>query len=186
AADTSCRLRKLLSTADGVERTKSHETINTSNKASRKPSNGESTMAAVVIPRPLHTIALRPAFIIPAPASPPIKACELLEGIPSHQVSTFQQIAPINAPKITAPSTTSPATIPVPTVCATWSPKNKNAMKLKNAAQITATCGRSTRVETTVAIELAASCRPFNKSKISATAISATRANKLSVASIKE
>ena len=31
------------------------------------------------------------------------------------------------------------------------------AMKLKKAAQATATCGLSTRVETTVAIELAAS-----------------------------
>jgi 6-phosphogluconolactonase len=40
---------------------------------------------------------------------------------------------------------------------------------LKNAAQITAYCGRSTRVETTVAIELAASCSPFKQSKSSAT-----------------
>ena len=141
-------------------------------------------MAAAVTPRPLQTIAVRPAFIIPAPANPPIKACELLEGIPNHQVSRFQQIAPINAPKITAASTTSAATMPVPTVCATWSPKNKNAMKLKNAAQITAYCGRSTRVETTVAMELAASCSPFKKSNASATKIRATRAEKLSVTSI--
>ena len=46
-------------------------------------------------------------------------------------------------------------------------------MKLKNAAQATAYCGRSTRVETMVAMELAASCRPLRKSKASATAISA-------------
>ena len=46
-------------------------------------------------------------------------------------------------------------------------------MKLKNAAQATAYCGRSTRVETMVAIELAASCRPLRKSNASATAISA-------------
>ena len=51
-------------------------------------------------------------------------------------------------------------------------------MKLKNAAQITAILGDSTRVETTVAIEFAASCRPLRKSKISATATSTTmRAN---------
>ena len=37
-------------------------------------------------------------------------------------------------------------------------------MKLKNAAQATAYCGRSTRVETMVAMELAASCRPLRKS----------------------
>ena len=64
--------------------------------------------------------------------------------------------------------------IPVPTVCATCKPKNKKAMKLKNAAQTTATLGESTRVETTVAIELAASCRPLRKSKMRATATRAT------------
>ena len=63
--------------------------------------------------------------------------------------------------------------IPVPTVCATCSPKNRKAMKLKNAAQTTATFGDSTRVETTVAIELAASCRPLRKSKMRATAMRA-------------
>ena len=44
-------------------------------------------------------------------------------------------------------------------------------MKLKKAAQSTAYCGRSTRVETMVAIELAASCRPFRKSNSRATPI---------------
>src|SRR4051812_40005711 len=48
---------------------------------------------------------------------------------------------------------------------------NKKATKLKKAAQATASCGESTRVETTVAIELAASCRPLMKSKARATAI---------------
>ena len=42
-------------------------------------------------------------------------------------------------------------------VCATPVPNTNAAMKLKNAAQITACPGESTRVETTVAIELAAS-----------------------------
>ena len=44
---------------------------------------------------------------------------------------------------------------------------------MKNAAQTTAILGESTRVETTVAIELAASCRPLRKSKIRAIAIRA-------------
>ncbi len=176
--------RKVLSTAEGLERTNTHETVSTSSSARKKPSKGENTMAAAVMPRPLHTIEPSPALVIAAPASPPINAWELLEGMPSHHVIKFQQMAPMSAPNITAASTASAATIPVPTVWATWRPKNKNAMKLKNAAQITAYCGRSTRVETTVAIEFAASCRPFNTSKISATAISARRANKLSVASI--
>jgi hypothetical protein len=45
-------------------------------------------------------------------------------------------------------------------------------MKLKNAAQKTAVPGVSTRVDTTVAIEFAASCRPFMKSNSSAMATS--------------
>jgi hypothetical protein len=44
-------------------------------------------------------------------------------------------------------------------------------MKLKNAAQATAFWGESTRVETTVAMELAASWTPFRKSNASATAM---------------
>ena len=55
-------------------------------------------------------------------------------------------------------------------VLATAVPKVKAATKLKNAAQITAMRGESTRVETTVAIELAASWKPFRKSKARATA----------------
>ncbi len=40
---------------------------------------------------------------------------------------------------------------------------------MKKAAQTTAFCGERTRVETTVAIELAASWKPLRKSKTSAT-----------------
>src|SRR5262245_39493851 len=54
---------------------------------------------------------------------------------------------------------------------ATLSGKTRKAAKLKNAAQITARWGLSTRVETTVAIELAVSWKPFRKSKTSASRI---------------
>jgi hypothetical protein len=47
--------------------------------------------------------------------------------------------------------------MPLPTVFATPVPKEKAAMKLKKAAQQTAWKGVNTRVETTVATELAAS-----------------------------
>jgi len=50
-------------------------------------------------------------------------------------------------------------------------PKNRKAIKLKKAAHSTAYCGFSTRVETIVAMEFAASCRPLRKSNSSATAI---------------
>jgi hypothetical protein len=47
--------------------------------------------------------------------------------------------------------------MPLPTVAATLSWKMPIASTLKKAAKITACCGLSTPVETTVAIELAAS-----------------------------
>ena len=94
--------------------------------------------------------------------------------MPSSQVSTFQKIAPISAPKMTAGVTMSVWMIPLPIVLATAWLKKRKAMKLKKAAQSTAICGLSTRVETTVAIELAASWRPFRKSNSRATPIRAT------------
>src|SRR6185437_3757541 len=86
----------------------------------------------------------------------------------------FQAIAAVNAAKITAASTIFGSTIPEPTVWATFSPKKRKAMKLKNAAHNTAKRGDRTRVDTIVAIELAASCRPFRRSNSRATATSAT------------
>src|SRR6267154_2101249 len=59
--------------------------------------------------------------------------------------------------------------MPRPMVLATAVPRKKAARKLKAAAQITASLGESTRVETTVAMLLAASWKPFRKSKIKAT-----------------
>src|SRR5437588_10733721 len=53
-------------------------------------------------------------------------------------------------------------------VAATLSGKRMKAAKLKNAAQATAHHGLSTRVDTIVAIELAASCSPLRKSNVSA------------------
>src|SRR5882724_65708 len=53
-------------------------------------------------------------------------------------------------------------------VLATAVPKTNAAMKLKKAAQMTARRGESTRVETTVAMLLAASWKPLMKSNASA------------------
>src|SRR5690349_3278541 len=55
--------------------------------------------------------------------------------------------------------------IPLPIVLATAVPKMNAAMKLKIAAQTTASRGDSTRVETTVAMLFAASWKPLKKSK---------------------
>ena len=58
---------------------------------------------------------------------------------------------------MTAKVTTLRSTIPLPTVLATAVPNPNAATKLKNAAQTTALPGDSTRVDTTVAMEFAAS-----------------------------
>src|SRR6266550_7833557 len=55
--------------------------------------------------------------------------------------------------------------MPLPMVLATAVPRNHAAMKLQNAASSTAFRGVRTRVETTVAMLLAASRKPFRKSK---------------------
>src|SRR5438067_12157626 len=62
------------------------------------------------------------------------------------------------------------STMPLPTVAATFRWKTKSATKLNVEARSTAWCGRSTPVDTTVAIEMAASCMPLRKSKASASA----------------
>ena len=55
-------------------------------------------------------------------------------------------------------------TIPLPKVFATAVPNTNAAMKFQKAAHTTARKGVSTRVDTTVAMEFAASCQPLENS----------------------
>ena len=136
-----------------------------------RPTIGEMTIAASVLRTPPQTMASPPALARPAPTSPPTRACELLDGNPAHQVIASQAMAPNSPANKTLPSIAFSETMPVPNVFATCNPKTRKATKLKIAAQITAHFGDSTLVDTTVAIELAASCRPFMTSNSNATAI---------------
>jgi len=61
-------------------------------------------------------------------------------------------------------------------------PKTKAAMKFQKAAQRTARKGVSTRVETTVAMEFAASCQPFENSKARVRKMTTKRREKLVMA----
>jgi hypothetical protein len=70
-------------------------------------------------------------------------------------------MAPMRPAKITPIDRTSCSTTSLAMVDATASPNTTKATKLKNAAHTTAVRGDSTRVETTVAIELAASWNPL-------------------------
>src|SRR5215216_3203986 len=78
-------------------------------------------------------------------------------------------MAPSRPARMTSWVTTSRSIIPLPIVLATWVPRTKAATKLKNAAQATAFWGDRTRVDTTVAMEFAASWKPFRKSNERAT-----------------
>jgi hypothetical protein len=66
-------------------------------------------------------------------------------------------MAPMSPASTTSWLTTRRSIIPLPRVLATLVPRTKAATKLKKAAHSTAFWGESTRVETTVAMELAAS-----------------------------
>src|SRR5882757_10361933 len=87
----------------------------------------------------------------------------------------FQPMAPSSPASRTFWSTISMCTIPLPMVFATAVPNTNAAMKFQNAAHATARNGVSTRVETTVAMEFAASCQPFENSNASVRMITARR-----------
>src|SRR6266478_9722439 len=99
-----------------------------------------------------------------------MSACDEEVGRPHHQVSKSHTIAPAKPAMTTYWVTSSSRIIPLPMVLATAVPRRNAATKLKKAAQITASLGDKTRVDTTVAMLLAASWKPFKKSKARATA----------------
>src|SRR5215208_47420 len=169
AADSSCRRRNRLSTRAGLDRWKIHRLASMSRNPRAMPNSGDGGMNKMVFSRLPRSNAPKPALATPAPAKPPMSACEDEVGRPSHQVRRFQAIAPASPAKTTASLTTAESTV-LPTVLATCVGKTRKAMKLNRAAQTTASRGVSTRVETTVAIELAASWKPLVKSNTSASA----------------
>ena len=65
-----------------------------------------------------------PANAMAAPTNPPINVCDELDGIPYHQVTTFQMIAASNPDKITTRVMPSGFT-DLETVSATWSSNNQ-------------------------------------------------------------
>src|SRR5437667_12417608 len=80
-------------------------------------------------------------------------------------------IAPIRVERRSQAVTIAGSIVPFPIVDATFTPNTKAATKLKKAAHRTAIRGDRTRVDTIVATELAASWKPFKKSKNNATRI---------------
>ena len=136
--------------------------------ATRKATSGATTAGISTLPtRPSASTASSPAAATAEPTTPPISACEELEGSPNHQVTRFQAIAPISPAKtivgvITAASTTSLATVAATEI------EMKAPTKLSSEAIPIATCGRAAPVEIEVATTFAVSWKPLVKSKASA------------------
>src|SRR6187397_2585584 len=143
--------------------------------ATRKASSGATTAGIRTLPtRPSAITASSPAAATAEPTTPPISACEELEGRPNHQVTRFQAIAPIRPAKtivgvITAASTTSLATVAATEI------EMKAPTKLSSEAIPIATDGRAAPVEIDVATTFAVSWNPLVKSKASAVPTTRTR-----------
>src|SRR3954447_12351253 len=95
-----------------------------------------------------------------APTTPPISACDELDGKPKYHVARFQMIAPIRPPKMISGVTAVGSTKSFATVAATLSEMNAPA-KFRIAAYRTATFGAIARVDTIVATAFAVSWKPF-------------------------
>ncbi len=101
----------------------------------------------------------------PAPTVPPIRECVEEDGSPKYQVIRFQTIAPSTPTAITVrPVTPVGGLITLLMVLATCWPM-KAPSRFITAAMMSAALGVSARVETEVAIALAASWKPLVDSK---------------------
>ncbi len=134
----SCESRNQRSSREGAKRKNTQLRISISAPPISMPSSGATKMNTVVRMMPGISSGATPALAMAAPIMPPISACEPLLGMPQYQVITFQAMAPISAPKMTASSTKPGPMMPLPTVAATFGSNSHMAMKLNTAAQITA------------------------------------------------
>ena len=106
--------------------------------------------------RPPPKIASGPLAANAAPTTPPMSACDELDGSPKYQVTRFHVIAPISPAKMTVVVMSSESTIPPATVAATLI-EMKAPTKFRIADSVTAVFGASARVEIDVATALAVS-----------------------------
>src|SRR6476619_4805138 len=99
-----------------------------------KATTGAITAGISTLPStPSPMTASDPAATKAEPTTPPIRACEELEGRPKYQVARFQAIAPTSPAKTTVGVITLASTTSLATVAATAS-EMKAPMKLNTAA----------------------------------------------------
>jgi len=161
-AETDWRMRKIRFSRPGWPRRKIHSTASITRYPSTKPTSGDSTIGIkILLTMPDQKMTPSGTSNV-APTSPPNRACEDDDGIPKYQVIRFQMVAPTR-PANTRPSPATPLAglmTSLPTVAATWPPRN-DPIRLPTAAMASAIRGVSARVETEVAIALAASWKPL-------------------------
>src|ERR1700722_9065499 len=136
---------------------------------------GEKTAGSTTFEtRPFHKTACPPALAIVAPITPPMSACDELDGIPKSQVSRFQVIPPARPAATTVRVTSLVLTRPLAMVAATARERNAPT-RLSRPDRATATLGSSALVAIDVAIALPVSWKPLVKSKPRAVMTTRTR-----------
>ncbi len=131
-------------------------------KPSPNPTSGETNMGRITFSVMPTQKMSPPGAKTVAPISPPKSACDDEDGMPKYQVMRFQMMAPAR-PASTTPRLCFPGgrpMIPLPTVEATLPPRNE-PIRLPTAAMASAMRGVSARVDTDVAMALAASWNPL-------------------------
>src|ERR1700733_2402621 len=114
-----------------------------------------------------HCTACAPAAAIIEPMTPPMSACDELDGMPRYQVARFQMIAPARPANTTVGVTRLVLTRPLAIVAATLS-ERKAPTRLRMPDSATAVRGPSACVAIEVAIALPVSWKPLVKSNASA------------------
>src|SRR3990172_8886927 len=134
------------------------------------PSNGEKKRAKKPRTKPAGLIASSPSATTAAPTSPPTRAWDEEDGIPTYHVIRFQMIAAAKAALIALTVRTSTLSRSSPIVVATATPNRKGATKCATAARSRASRGRMELDEIVVATTFELSWKPLRKSKIRARA----------------
>src|SRR4051794_14894103 len=129
-------------------------------------------------------IELAPDAAKDAPTTPPISACDELDGSPKYQVARFHVMAPTRPAKTIVVVIVFGSTMPLATVAATWR-EMKAPTKLRIDAMATAVPGDIAWVEIDVATEFAVSWKPLVKSKASAVPTTMTRMTSLPTAPLR-
>ena len=177
AAVRICSLLNIVVTIAGLAWRKTQYMASIMTKPKVNPSRGEKASPITIFSMPEPTRTLGPPWAIPAPATPAIRLWLPLTGSPKRLAKNTHAAAAATPPATTTKVTSSGETTPLPTALATAVP-DIAPRKFIAPAMSTAWSGDITRVETTVAMALAASLNPLAKSKARARKITAMRKNK--------